>query len=38
MKNKKLIPIASDGWKFVIGFGILGVLLFSFSLMGTSLS
>lgn len=29
MKSKKLIPIASDGWKFVIGFGLLGVLLFS---------
>src|SRR6476660_3703967 len=28
--KKKLIPIAADGWKFIVGFGILGALLLAF--------
>jgi phosphatidylserine decarboxylase len=30
MKKFKLSPIAADGWKFVIGFGLLGALILAF--------
>jgi phosphatidylserine decarboxylase len=28
---KRLIPVHADGWKFVVGFAVLGVLILSFS-------